>query len=130
MACSCGQATPGCDLAHLAGLAPASVICEILNEDGSMARLPDLVEFAAKHQLKIGAIADLIHADFGTALSRKPGRAGLDRLLDERGVDLVTFRDWQKIEAAEAERARDGSPREKFTHVEEMLQALGLSRTT
>ena len=56
-----GHTEAGCDLAHLAGLTPSSVICEILNEDGSMARLPDLVEFAAKHQLKIGAIADLIH---------------------------------------------------------------------
>jgi 3,4-dihydroxy 2-butanone 4-phosphate synthase/GTP cyclohydrolase II len=56
-----GHTEAGCDLAHLAGLTPASVICEILNEDGSMARLPDLVEFAAKHQLRIGAIADLIH---------------------------------------------------------------------
>ena len=56
-----GHTEAGCDLAHLAGLAPASVICEILNEDGSMARMPDLVEFAAKHRLKIGAIADLIH---------------------------------------------------------------------
>lgn len=56
-----GHTEAGCDLARLAGLAPASVICEILKEDGSMARLPDLVEFAARHQLKIGAIADLIH---------------------------------------------------------------------
>lgn len=56
-----GHTEAGCDLAHLAGLTPASVICEILNEDGSMARMPDLVEFAAKHRLKIGAIADLIH---------------------------------------------------------------------
>ncbi|SEL57644.1 bifunctional 3,4-dihydroxy-2-butanone-4-phosphate synthase/GTP cyclohydrolase II [Nitrosovibrio tenuis] len=56
-----GHTEAGCDLASLAGLTAASVICEILKEDGSMARLPDLVEFAAKHQLKIGAIADLIH---------------------------------------------------------------------
>ncbi len=76
------------------------------------------------------AIADLVHADFGTAISRKAGRAGLDRLLGERGVDVVTFRDWQKIEAAEAERARDGSPREKFTDVDEMLRQLGIGRTT
>ncbi|MBS0338866.1 MAG: 3,4-dihydroxy-2-butanone-4-phosphate synthase, partial [Proteobacteria bacterium] len=47
--------------ASLAGLTPASVICEILKEDGTMARLPDLVEFAAEHGLKIGTIADLIH---------------------------------------------------------------------
>lgn len=56
-----GHTEAGCDLANLAGLSSASVICEILKDDGSMARLPDLVEFAAKHQLKIGAIADLIH---------------------------------------------------------------------
>ena len=56
-----GHTEAGCDLANLAGLTAASVICEILKDDGSMARLPDLVEFAAKHQLKIGAIADLIH---------------------------------------------------------------------
>ena len=54
----------------------------------------------------------------------KEGRAGLDRLLDSRGVNIVTFRDWQKIEAAEAARARDGHPREKFVAVEEMLRAL------
>ena len=55
-----GHTEAGCDLARLAGLTAASVICEILKEDGSMARLPDLMEFAHKHQLKIGAIADLI----------------------------------------------------------------------
>src|SRR5258707_1148477 len=47
-------------LAELAGLTPAAVICEIMNADGSMARLPDLVEFAARHGLKLGTIADLI----------------------------------------------------------------------
>lgn len=56
-----GHTEAGCDLANLAELTAASVICEILKEDGSMARLPDLIEFATKHQLKIGAIADLIH---------------------------------------------------------------------
>ena len=56
-----GHTEAGCDLANLAGLTPAAVICEILKEDGSMARLPDLIEFAVKHQLKIGAITDLIH---------------------------------------------------------------------
>ena len=55
-----GHTEAGCDLARMAGLTAASVICEILKEDGSMARLPDLIEFARKHQLKIGAIADLI----------------------------------------------------------------------
>ena len=56
-----GHTEAGCDLAQLAGLEPSSVICEILKEDGSMARLPDLVEFAQAHGLKIGTIADLIH---------------------------------------------------------------------
>ena len=56
-----GHTEAGCDLAGLAGLEPASVICEILKDDGTMARLPDLVPFAQEHGLKIGAIADLIH---------------------------------------------------------------------
>jgi len=56
-----GHTEAGCDLAELAGLTPASVICEIMKDDGTMARLPDLLEFAEEHQLKIGTIADLIH---------------------------------------------------------------------
>ncbi len=56
-----GHTEAGCDLAALAGLEPASVICEILKDDGSMARLPDLIEFGKQHQIKIGTIADLIH---------------------------------------------------------------------
>lgn len=55
-----GHTEAGCDLARMAGLTPASVICEILKEDGTMARLPDLEAFAAEHGLKIGTIADLI----------------------------------------------------------------------
>lgn len=55
-----GHTEAGSDLAMLAGLTPAAVICEILKDDGTMARLPDLVEFAARHGLKIGTIADLI----------------------------------------------------------------------
>jgi len=56
-----GHTEAGCDLAGLAGLEPSSVICEIMNEDGTMARLPELIEFAKKHGLKIGTIVDLIH---------------------------------------------------------------------
>ncbi len=55
-----GHTEAGCDLAHMAGMMPAAVICEIIKEDGEMARLPDLVEFAKLHGLKIGAITDLI----------------------------------------------------------------------
>ena len=56
-----GHTEAGCDLARLAGFNPASVIVEILNEDGSMARRPDLEAFAREHDLKLGTIADLIH---------------------------------------------------------------------
>ena len=55
-----GHTEAGCDLAGMAGLTPAAVICEIMNDDGSMARLPDLERFAQAHGLKIGTIADLI----------------------------------------------------------------------
>jgi 3,4-dihydroxy 2-butanone 4-phosphate synthase/GTP cyclohydrolase II len=55
-----GHTEAGCDLAQLAGLVPAAVICEVLKDDGDMARLPDLIRFAAAHQLRIGSIADLI----------------------------------------------------------------------
>jgi 3,4-dihydroxy 2-butanone 4-phosphate synthase/GTP cyclohydrolase II len=56
-----GHTEAGCDLAGLAGLSPAAVICEVLKEDGTMARLPDLIEFSKTHGVKIGTIADLIH---------------------------------------------------------------------
>ena len=56
-----GHTEAGCDLAAMAGLTPAAVICEIMKDDGTMARLPDLQLFAAEHGLKIGTIADMIH---------------------------------------------------------------------
>jgi 3,4-dihydroxy 2-butanone 4-phosphate synthase/GTP cyclohydrolase II len=55
-----GQTEGGVDIARLAGLTPAAVICEIMNEDGGMARMPDLISFAQFHKLKIGTVADLI----------------------------------------------------------------------
>jgi 3,4-dihydroxy 2-butanone 4-phosphate synthase/GTP cyclohydrolase II len=55
-----GHTEAGCDLAQLAGLTPAAVICEILKEDGEMARLPDLISYAQQHGFKIGTIAGLI----------------------------------------------------------------------
>ena len=55
-----GHTEAGCDLSAMAGLSPASVICEIMNDDGTMARLPDLEVFAQQHGLKIGTIADLL----------------------------------------------------------------------
>jgi len=55
-----GHTEACCDLARLAGLTPAAVLCEIMRDDGTMARLPDLLQVAAEHKLKIGTIADLI----------------------------------------------------------------------
>ncbi|MBN1904223.1 MAG: bifunctional 3,4-dihydroxy-2-butanone-4-phosphate synthase/GTP cyclohydrolase II [Deltaproteobacteria bacterium] len=55
-----GQTEGSVDLARLAGLKPAGVICEIMNDDGTMARMPDLIEFAERHNLKIATIADII----------------------------------------------------------------------
>jgi len=55
-----GQTEGSVDLCRLAGLKPAGVICEIMNDDGTMARLPDLIGFAQRHGLKIGTISDLI----------------------------------------------------------------------
>src|SRR5438046_3653766 len=56
-----GHTEACCDLARLAGFSPAAVLCEIMKDDGTMARLPDLERFAVEHSLKIGAITDLIH---------------------------------------------------------------------
>ncbi len=67
-------------------------------------------------------IADKIAADIGEGAG-KQGRLGLDVLLKERGVDVVTFRDWQNIDAQEVARALPGNPREKFTDISEMMRA-------
>jgi len=72
-----GHTEAGCDLARMANLEPASVIVEILNEDGSMARRPDLEKFAQQHGLKIGTVADLIHY----------------RMQNEKSVELVARSD-------------------------------------
>ncbi|MEY4910368.1 MAG: 3,4-dihydroxy-2-butanone-4-phosphate synthase [Pseudomonadota bacterium] len=69
-----GHTEAGCDLAQLAGCSPSAVICEIMKDDGTMARLPDLQLFAAEHGLKIGTIADLIeHRSRTESLIQKMG---------------------------------------------------------
>jgi 3,4-dihydroxy 2-butanone 4-phosphate synthase / GTP cyclohydrolase II len=69
-----GHTEAGCDLAAMAGCSPAAVICEIMKDDGTMARLPDLQLFAAEHGLKIGTIADLIeHRSRNESLVEKVG---------------------------------------------------------
>jgi 3,4-dihydroxy 2-butanone 4-phosphate synthase/GTP cyclohydrolase II len=87
-----GHTEACCDLARLAGLTPAAVLCEIMRDDGTMARLPDLVEFAAQHRLRIGTIADLIE-------HRSRNESLVQRVL-ERDIEtawgrfrLVSYRD-------------------------------------
>jgi len=73
-----GQTEGAVDLARMAGLNQAGVICEIMNDDGSMARMPDLVKFARKHRLKIVTVADLIEYRLrNEKLVRKAGEATL-----------------------------------------------------
>jgi 3,4-dihydroxy 2-butanone 4-phosphate synthase/GTP cyclohydrolase II len=87
-----GHTEACCDLARLAGLTPVAVLCEIMRDDGAMARLPDLVQFAAGHGLKIGTIADVIEY-------RSRNESLVQRTL-ERDIDtawgrfrLVSYRD-------------------------------------
>ena len=73
-----GHTEAGCDLATMAGCSPAAVICEIMKDDGTMARLPDLQLFAAEHGLKIGTIADLIeHRSRVESLIEKMGERAI-----------------------------------------------------
>ena len=69
-------------------------------------------------------VIELVAKDIGDG-ARKQGRAGFDTIAAERGLDIVTFRDWQKIEAAEAAAARSGAPREKFVDIASMIAASG-----
>jgi ferredoxin--NADP+ reductase len=68
-------------------------------------------------------IVEKIAQDIGEG-GQKDGRDGLDRLMADRGVDIVTFRDWQKIDLAEVARARGRAPREKFTSIPDMVSAI------
>jgi 3,4-dihydroxy 2-butanone 4-phosphate synthase/GTP cyclohydrolase II len=79
-----GHTEAGCDLAVMAGCSPAAVICEIMKDDGTMARLPDLQVFAAEHGLKIGTIADLIeHRSRTECLVKKLGTRSLNTAFGE-----------------------------------------------
>jgi len=87
-----GHTEAGVDLARLAGCEPASVIVEILNEDGSMARRPDLEVFAKKHNMKIGTIADLI--EYRNLNETTIEKVASCKLPTEYGdFDLITFKD-------------------------------------
>ena len=87
-----GHTEACCDLARLAGLNAAAVLCEIMNDDGTMARLPDLVPFAQQHGLKIGSIADLIH--YRAANESLIERVGSRKVHTAAGeFELVAYRD-------------------------------------
>jgi len=87
-----GHTEAGCDLARLAGLTAASVIVEILNEDGSMARRSDLVEFGKKHGINIGTIADLIRYRISNEQSIE--KIHEEKINTEYGkFNLITFQD-------------------------------------
>ncbi|MCL1889166.1 MAG: bifunctional 3,4-dihydroxy-2-butanone-4-phosphate synthase/GTP cyclohydrolase II [Desulfovibrionaceae bacterium] len=83
-----GQTEGGVDLARLAGLRPAAVICEIMKDNGEMARMPDLVEFAAKHGLKIATIKDLIRyrVRSGVLAVRRAAQANLPTPYGDFGI--------------------------------------------
>ncbi len=87
-----GHTEAGSDLATLAGCEPASVICEILKDDGEMARLPDLVEIAQQHSIKIGTIADLI--SYRSENEKLIERAADRMVITSHGsMRLVAYRD-------------------------------------
>ena len=87
-----GHTEAGCDLARLAGFEPAAVIVEILNEDGTMARRPDLEKFAAEHDLKIGTIADLI--EYRSLKEKTVERKAHCKLPTAYGeFELITYQD-------------------------------------
>ena len=87
-----GHTEAGCDLSAMAGLTPAAVICEVMKDDGTMARLPDLVAFASEHGLKIGTIASLI--EYRSRNETLIERAGQRKLLTSQGeFDCTAFRD-------------------------------------
>lgn len=87
-----GHTEAGCDLARLAGFSPAAAIVEIMNEDGTMARRPDLEKFAEQHGLKIGTIVDLIH--YRIANERTVSRKDSHSVHTEHGeFTLHTFSD-------------------------------------
>ena len=90
-----GHTEAGCDLARMAGASPAAVICEILKDDGTMARLPDLLPFAAEHGLKVGTIADLIkyraeHESLVQEVARKPVQTPYGELVCVAFTDTPT----------------------------------------
>ena len=121
-----GHTEAGCDLAALAGLMPAAVICEVLRDDGEMARLPDLLNFAQMHNLKVGTIADLIHYRSRTeSLVQRVGERPLETAYGR--FQLVSFRDVTANEVHLALVRGDVTPgKEILVRVHEPLSVIDL----
>ena len=124
-----GHTEACCDLARLAGLNAAAVLCEVMNDDGTMARLPDLLPFAATHGLKVGTIADLIH--YRAANESMVERIGAKMVRTSAGpFELVVYRDKPSGAAHLALVHGDLSPdREALVRVHEPLSVLDLIDT-
>ena len=124
-----GHTEAGCDLAALAGLTPAAVICEIMKDDGTMARLPDLQVFAREHGLKIGTIADLI--GYRSRHESLVQRAGQRRLSTSQGeFDCTVYRDRSGgLHLALAHGAPAGEHDEVLVRVHEPFTAIDLLDT-
>ncbi|GAB2473020.1 bifunctional 3,4-dihydroxy-2-butanone-4-phosphate synthase/GTP cyclohydrolase II [Comamonas humi] len=96
-----GHTEAGCDLAGMAGCSPSAVICEIMKDDGTMARLPDLQLFAAEHGLKIGTIADLIeHRSRNESLVERVSSRPLQTAHGEFTAHLYLDRPTQSVHMA------------------------------
>ena len=120
-----GHTEAGCDMAAMAGLTPAAVICEIMNDDGTMARLPDLQVFAREHGLKIGTIADLIH--YRSRNESLITRAGQRTLQTAQGsFDAHVFRDRSGGVHLALVKGRWGANDEVLVRVHEPLSLLDL----
>ncbi|MGH6609155.1 MAG: bifunctional 3,4-dihydroxy-2-butanone-4-phosphate synthase/GTP cyclohydrolase II [Burkholderiaceae bacterium] len=119
-----GHTEACCDLARLAGLNPAAVLCEVMNDDGTMARLPDLLPFAAAHGLRIGTIADLIR--YRAANETLVERVSARRVMTSAGeFELIAYRDQPSGSAHLALVHGDLSPeREALVRVHEPLSVL------
>jgi 3,4-dihydroxy 2-butanone 4-phosphate synthase/GTP cyclohydrolase II len=124
-----GHTEACCDLARLAGLTPAAVLCEIMNDDGTMARLPDLIEFAGRHGLKIGTIADLIeYRSANESIVRRVAERDIETAIGR--FHMVAYRDTPAGGTHIAlVQGRPSAGRDTLVRVHEPLSALDLLET-
>ena len=124
-----GHTEAGCDLAQLAGLIPAAVICEVLKDDGEMARLPDLITFVQTHELRIGTIADLIqHRSRTESLVERVAERNLQTV--HGAFRLVAYRDKSSRDTHIAlVRGNIAAGRETLVRVHEPLSVVDLLDT-